>query len=93
LSDLNPMNTRVMLLMGLWAALVVGAIQLFDGDLAHVAGAFVLFGVGILVARGAIVARARWERLRSWRRPGEVDEYPAGPRRVLLVETGLAGPE
>jgi len=87
------MNTRAVLMIGLWAAFVVGAVQLFDGDVAHVAFAFALFGVGILGGRAAIGARARWQRLRSWRRPGDVDEFPAGPRRVLLLETGLAGPE
>ena len=93
LSDLKLMNTWAVLMIGLWAAFVVGAVQLFDGDIAHVAVVFALFGAGILGARAAIVARARWQRLRSWRRPGDVDEFPAGPRRVLLLETGLAGPE
>jgi len=93
LSDLTLMNTRVVLLMGLWAGLVIGAIQLFAGDLAYVAGAFVVFGAGVLAARAAIVARARWQRLRTWPRPGDVDDFPAGPRRVLLLETGLANPE
>jgi len=80
-------------MVGLWAAFVVGAVQLFDGDIAHVAFAVAAFGVGILGARAAIRARARWQRRRSWRRPGAVDEFPAGPRRVLLLETGLSGPE
>jgi hypothetical protein len=87
------MNTRAALMIGLWAALVVGTVQLFDGNIVHAAGAFVVFGIGIVAARGAVMSRARWVRLRSWPRPGEVEEFPAGPRRVLLAETGLTGPE
>ena len=80
-------------MIGLWAALVVGAVQLFDGNVTRAAGALVVFGAGIVAARAAVVGRTRWTRLRSWPRPGEVEEFPSGPRRVLLVETGLIGPE
>jgi hypothetical protein len=87
------MNTRAVILVGLWAAMVVGAVQLFDGNVVHAAAALVLFGAGIFGARAVTVARARWRRLREWPRPGEAEPFPAGPRRVLLLETGLAGPE
>ena len=81
-------------MIGLWAAIVVGAVQLYDGNIAHAAAALVRVRCGHRrrhVPRS--VGRARWSRLRSWPRPGEAEEYPAGPRRVLLVDTGLAGPE
>lgn len=50
-------------------------------------------GMTVLAGRVVVAARARWHRLRSWPRPGETELFPAGPRRVLLAETGLAGPE
>jgi hypothetical protein len=86
------MNTRAALQIGLWASLVVGAVTLFDGSAVRSAGALVVFGAGVLGAKAFGAARLRWLRVRSWPRPGESELFPAGPRRVPLVETGLAGP-
>jgi hypothetical protein len=87
------MSARTALVIGLWASLVVGAVQLFDGNIVHAAYALAVFGGGLLVTRAVVVAQIRWRRLRSWPRPGDGDEFPAGPRRVLLTEAGFARPE
>lgn len=82
---------RTLLGVGAWVSTLAGVAMLTRGWLAPVllSVAIVVF---IAVARAVAFARARVERLRSWPRPGEI-EYPAGPRRVPLLETGLAGPE
>jgi len=82
---------RTVLGVGAWASTLAGVAMLTGGWLTPVLLA-VAVAVAIATARGVVFARARMERLRSWPRPGEV-EYPAGPRRVPLLETGLAGPE
>ncbi len=69
-----------------------GVVQLFDGRIAHTGVAAVGAVAVLLTVRGVVAVRKRWRRVRSWRRPGEADAFRPGPRRVLLVETGLAAP-
>jgi hypothetical protein len=86
------MRMRMMLGVGVWVSAAVGLVML-SGRVVAPVGATVLLGAAVIGGgRGLRTAQARLERLRSWPRPGEV-EYPAGPRRVPLLETGLAGPE
>ena len=87
------MKTRFVLGILLWTSIVVGALRLF-GDLNDpigVAAPLVVGGVvgtGVLLAARGIGARVRRRRVRS-RAPIE-SELPAGPRRVLLFEAGMA---
>jgi hypothetical protein len=89
------MKTRFMLGTLLWASIVVGALRLF-GDLNDPIGVAAplvvggLTGTGVLVAIRAIRSGFRRRRPQSWV-PVE-PELPAGPRRVLLAEVGMAGP-
>ena len=87
------MKTRALstklFVIALWASFTAGAVQLFDRRPEH-AGLAAAVAVGaLLLARATMGVRRRWRRLRSWRRPGEPEVFAAGPRRVLLAETGL----
>jgi hypothetical protein len=90
------MKTRFVLGILLWASIVVGALRLF-GDLNDpigVAAPLVIGGVsgtGVLLAIRSVRSGARRRRGRSCV-PVE-PELPPGPRRVLLFEVGMAGPE
>lgn len=86
------MSARFLLGIALWASLIVGAVQLFDAAAAPT-GIAVGIGAGVLGVQAFGVARARWLRLRLWHRPGAEPEAAPGPRRVLLVETGLSSPK
>ncbi len=86
------MRLRTLFVIALWASLAAGATQLLDGRVAHAGIAAGAVVTAVLFARAVIAVRMRWRRVRSWRRPGEAELLPAGPRRVLLVDTGLAGP-
>jgi hypothetical protein len=84
------MKARSLFLMALWASIAGAAVQLLDGGVAHVVAAVGTVVVGLLIARAVVAVRVRWRRLRSWPKPGETELFPAGPRRVLLADTGLA---
>ncbi len=84
------MRLRTLFVMVFSASIVGGAVHLVDGRVTHTAMAIAAAGVVILAARAVVAARVRWRRLRSWPRPGEPELFPAGPRRVLLADTGLA---
>jgi hypothetical protein len=87
------MRLRALFVIALWTALIAGAVHLVDGQSAHSQMTIAIVGGGMLAARALVVVRVRWRRVRSWPRPGEPDVYPPGPRRVLLTQTGLAGPQ
>jgi len=80
------MKARV-LVISLWTMAIVGAVRLF-GDAAAPAGV----ATTVLVAALLLVARSRRRQRHPWHLQGE-SAFPPGPRRVLLAETGLAGPE
>jgi hypothetical protein len=80
------MKTRVVLVIALWAALAVGAVTVFEAAAVPVGVLTVL--AGLVLAVRAIVRRSR-RREPVWTGAGESD-YPPGPRRVLLADTGLA---
>ncbi len=88
------MRVRIVFAVAVWASIVVGAVQLFDRAPAStgIASAAAV-GAATCAAWLTWAVRTRLRRLHSWPRPGEVELYPPGPRRVLLIETGLAGPE
>src|SRR5689334_19608792 len=92
----GTMKTRL-LVIAMWVSTVFGAVRLVDGPATRVGAtagviAGIVIGIGSLVVFTVRTVRARVNRLRSWPRPGEV-ELPTGPRRVLLIETGLGRPE
>jgi hypothetical protein len=70
-------------------SIVVGALRLF-GDPIGVSAPLVVGGPGVLMLVCGIASRARRRRFRS--RVRIESDLPTGPRRVLLVETGMAGP-
>jgi hypothetical protein len=86
------MSTRatvtIALTVAIWAALIFGAVQLF-GALALPAGV----AVGALAVWTVYVARFRRHRTPLLLEPVVVSELPTGPRRVLLLEAGMTGPE
>jgi len=89
------MKTRLVLGILLWTSIVVGALRLFGdaNDPIGVAAPVVMGGIvgtSLLLAARGVTARVRRRRIRS-REPIE-SELPAGPRRVLLFEAGMAGP-
>jgi hypothetical protein len=86
------MRLRTLFVMVFSASTAGGIAQLVDGRVTHVAIAVAADLVGLLALRGLVAARARLRRIRSWPRPGEPEPYPAGPRRVLVADTGLARP-
>jgi hypothetical protein len=81
------MRARVVLMISMWALMAVGAVRLF-GDVAVPTSV----GTGVLAVALLIAWRSRRRRRPSWRRNAE-PAFPTGPRRVLLLETGLARPE
>jgi hypothetical protein len=91
----GTMKTRLVLGIVVWSAIVVGALRLFGdaNDPIGVAAPLVVGGVvgtGVLLVTRAVATRARRRRLRS---PEQVESVlPAGPRRVLLADVGMAGP-
>jgi len=80
------MRMRAVFGILVWTSTVVGAVRLL-GHARVLGGA----GVGILIVVNLLSALARRRRLRVWNGSGE-PAFPPGPRRVLLIETGLAGP-
>jgi len=76
------MKLRILLVAAMWIS-------------THTVGVPTKVAIGavavVLASQLVSMARPRMRRLRSLPRPGEV-ELPSGPRRVLLVDTGLAGP-
>jgi hypothetical protein len=89
------MKTRFMFAALLWVSIVVGALRLFGdvNDPIGVAAPLVVGGVvgtGVLLAARGIASRARRRRFLSSVRIES--DLPTGPRRVLVVETGMAGP-
>ncbi len=84
------MRRRTLYLMVFWASIAGAAAHVVDGRTTHTAIAVATAVAGLLLVRIAVAARVRWRRLRSWPRPGESELFPAGPRRVLLADTGLA---
>jgi hypothetical protein len=89
---MSRMRTRSLFTVGLWASQILGVVALVNGHAVGAALALIVFGLGLHGTRAFFLARDRWRRLRSWPRPGETDLFPAGPRRVLLLETGLVIP-
>jgi hypothetical protein len=84
----RALSTKLFVIV-LSASFAAGAMQLFDRRPAHAGLAAVVAVGGLLLVRVAMVVRRRWRRLRSWPRPGEPEVFAAGPRRVLLADTGL----
>ena len=91
-SDMSRMRARSLLTVGLWASQILGVVALVNGHAVGAALALVVFGLGLHGTRAVFLARDRWRRLRSWPRPGDPELFPAGPRRVLLIETGIVLP-
>ncbi len=81
------MRARLVLMIAMWALTLVGAVRLF----ADAAAATSVAGTGALVLALLIAGRSR-RRRQSGHRSGE-PAWPTGPRRVLLLETGLVRPE
>jgi hypothetical protein len=81
------MRARVVLGISVWASMLIGAVRLFGDGAAPAA-----VGAGVLVSSLSLASRFLRRRLRPEHRSDE-PQFPAGPRRVLLVETGLARPE
>jgi hypothetical protein len=81
------MRARVVLVISVWSSMLIGAVRLFGDGAAPAA-----VGAGLVVSSLSLAARFVRRRLQPGHRSDE-RPFPAGPRRVLLVETGLAGPE
>jgi hypothetical protein len=84
------MRTRVVLVAGVWASIVVAAFALFGGAAAPLGLAVAAVG---LVA--GVASARRHDRFRPWdssRRRRATPSYPPGPRRVPIAETGLVLP-
>jgi hypothetical protein len=85
---MNQMLLRIVVVISVWASTVFGAARLF-GDVGARAGA----AAGVLALSLLAASRLRRRRrLRVWNGSGE-SVFPPGPRRVLLLETGLGRPE
>ena len=84
---MSRMKTRLLLLVSVWVPATVGAARLF-GRVGVRAGV-VAGAVALCLLAGSRLRRRR--RLRVWNTSGE-SEFPPGPRRVLLAETGLSRP-
>ena len=84
------MRLRTLFVMVFWASTAGGVAQLVDRRVTHVAVTAAAAVAGLLIVRAGVAAQVRLRRLRSWPRPGEPELFPAGPRRVLLADTGLA---
>jgi hypothetical protein len=89
-NERGPMKLRALFLMALWVSIAGGSVQLLDGRVTHVVAGVATVVVGLLIAKAVVAVRLRWRRVRSWPKPGETELFPAGPRRVLLADTGLA---
>ena len=81
------MRARALLGLMVWASMVVGAVRLL-GHATQIGGG----GVAVFAVVSVVSAVRRRRRLRVWKRSG-MPLFPPGPRRVLLLETGLAGPD
>jgi hypothetical protein len=81
------MRARVVLVISVWSSMMIGAVRLFGDGAAPAA-----VGAGVLVSSLSLASRFLRRRFRPGHRSDE-PTFPAGPRRVLLVETGLAGPK
>jgi hypothetical protein len=81
------MRARLVLLISVWSSISIGAVRLFGDGAAPAA-----IGAGVVVSSLSLATRFLRRRLRPLHRSDE-PAFPAGPRRVLLVETGLAGPK
>jgi hypothetical protein len=82
------MLTRLLLLVSVWVPATFGAARLF-GRVGLRAGV----AVGVLaLCFLAWSSLRRRRRLRVWNTSGGSD-FPPGPRRVLLAETGLSRPQ
>ena len=82
------MRSRIVALIAVWAMVVIGLTRLFADAAVP------------LVAASGLVALSAYGIARRRSRPSFAVEavvvpadLPSGPRRVLLAETGLAGPE
>ncbi len=81
------MKTRFVIVIAVWAALAVGVVTLFEAAAVPLAGATVLAGAAF--AGRALLGKRSRRRAQPWAVAGE-PQFPPGPRRVLLSETGLA---
>jgi hypothetical protein len=90
------MKTRFVLGILLWASIVVGALRLF-GDLNDPIGVAAPLVIGAVTGTGVLLTiRGIRSGVRRRRRLSSVPvepELPPGPRRVLLLEAGMAGPQ
>ena len=90
------MRLRSLFVIALWASLIAGAMQLLGHVIHDGLALWAVVGIGVVVVgalyRMALALRRRRRRARSWPGPARIELYPAGPRRVLLVETGMVGP-
>jgi hypothetical protein len=86
------LSRRIVAGIAVWALTVFGAVRLFHDVAAPVAGGTVALLAGALGA-AAWSRRPRPVSLSSMPDVASAPELPAGPRRVLLVEAGMTGPE
>ncbi len=81
------MKTRIVLMIAVWASLAVGAVTLFEAAAVPVA---IVSGLALsALAVQAVVGLRSRRRAQPWSDAREL-QFPLGPRRVLLSETGLA---
>ena len=81
------MRARVVIVISMWVSAVVGAARLSG----HTGGVSAIAFAGVPVVALVLATRDRRRRLRRWNAPRE-SAFPAGPRRVPLLETGLDRP-
>jgi hypothetical protein len=80
------MRARALFVTLLWVSAGVGAARLFGGIAGPAGGCSAVFALSLLPAARFLRRRLRFE-------PPAESAFPTGPRRVLLLETGLAGLE